>query len=417
MMFEILHWGSLGAAQLISWRLFRDLADISQWIVKVERSQIFKTFRIRHWLAGAVALFWGIALISHLTVGSGEGWALAVISAIVALAMFMGYINPRIMMRTQVRTARYYSIEEAQNELDEQTSLIVIEANGVARGHPDRHILRPHVAGTPEGLGGENVVLTYCGLTNLGIAYTPEIDGQPLDLAPMTQIQNNLVMWDRISGKPVQQVWGRREGIDPHSSAMKEWPSFRMPLWAFRRAFPDGTVFLNPVPKWSRNPAAAIYDRLVQLMFVKGIEDQANKDEPTFPTVTRVDDRLPSKAKVYGAIVGSSVAAFTQEYIESQGDIINAVIGGRRVVVAYHRDLDSIGMYWNPTPHLIDWVEFGGACDHGVLKRVETMRAAAYWIVWQQFYPETAINPPPISSGEGGCRRSRNPDHDLSDRV
>ena len=45
------------------------------------------------------------------------------------------------------------------------------------------------------GDAGEDIVLTYCGLSNLGIAYTPSLGGKPLDLHPMTQLENNLATW------------------------------------------------------------------------------------------------------------------------------------------------------------------------------------------------------------------------------
>ncbi len=56
-------------------------------------------------------------------------------------------------------------------------------------------------AGTKDGLGGENVVTTYCGLTNMGIAYKPEIDGETLDLGAMTPLENNLVLWHEFRGQ------------------------------------------------------------------------------------------------------------------------------------------------------------------------------------------------------------------------
>jgi hypothetical protein len=36
--------------------------------------------------------------------------------------------------------------------------------------------------GSPEGLGGENIIMTYCCMTHLGHGYKPEIDGEKLDL-------------------------------------------------------------------------------------------------------------------------------------------------------------------------------------------------------------------------------------------
>ena len=59
----------------------------------------------------------------------------------------------------------------------------IYEIDGIARAHPDQQVLRPHVAGGAP-VNDKEVVMTYCGLTNLGMAYVPEIDGEKLDLYP-----------------------------------------------------------------------------------------------------------------------------------------------------------------------------------------------------------------------------------------
>ena len=389
---ELLHWLSLGAAAFLSFRLFRDLADLSQWIVQTPRDKTMWTFYHRHQLAVATGGCWLIAFGTLGLGGAGVGIVFWIITVLAALAFYSGYINPHIMMRSQQHNARYYSIEEAKNQLTPDTSLIVMEAHGEARGHPDDHILRPHVAGTQDGLAGEDVVMTYCGLTNMGIAYKPEIDGAKLDLGVMTQLENNLVLWDKKTGEPIQQFWGTKESEGPQGARMPEWPSFRMPLWAFEKIYPQGRVFLNPIPSFSENPFLAVYDRLMHMIFTHGIADQATKEEPTFPTIRRFDDRLPNKAKIYGANVGEDYVAYTADFIHQQGGLLNVEIGGRNIVVTYHKDVDSVGMYYNDTGETVSSVDFGGGSDRGKLPRVETMKAEAYWVVWQNFFPQTDVN-------------------------
>lgn len=392
---EILHWLSLVASACLSFRLFRDLADLSQWLVQTPRDKTMWTFYHRHQLAAATAGLWLVALLTWWFGDAGFGAVFWIVTVLAALAFYSGYINPSIMMRAQQYNARYYTIEDAKKHLTPDTSLIVIEASGEARGHPDDHILRPHVAGTKDGLGGENVVMTYCGLTHMGIAYKPEIDGEQLELAVMTQLENNLVLWDKKSGEPIQQFWGTRERSGPKGARMPEWPSFRMPLWAFEKAFPQGKVFLNPIPGFFENPFLAIYDRLMHMIFTHGISDQAKKEEPTFPTIKRFDDRLPNKAKIYGANVGEDYIAYTEDFIREHGDLVNVEVGGREIVVAYHEDFDSVGMYYNDTGAPVKRVEFGGESHRGHLLRMETMKAQAYWVVWQNFYPQSEVNRPP----------------------
>ncbi len=391
---EFLHWFSLLALCYVSFRLFRDLADLSQWIVQTPRDKTMWTFYHRHQLAAAAGGLWLVSFLTWLLGGAGLGVIFWVVTVVAAFAFYSGYINPSIMMRAQQYSARYYTIEEAKKHLTPETSLIVIEAHGQARGHPDNHILRPHVAGTKDGLGGENVVMTYCGLTNMGIAYKPEIDGKALELGVMTQLENNLVLWDKKSGEPIQQFWGTKESSGPEGARMPEWPSFRMPVSAFEKAFPEGKIFLNPIPGFFENPFLAIYDRLMHMIFTHGIADQAVSDAPTFPTIKRFDDRLPNKAKIYGANVGKDYVAYTEDFIHENGDLLNVEIGGRDIVVAYHPDFDSVGMYYNDSGTPVTRIAFGGESDQGLLPRLETMKAQAYWVVWQNFYPQTDVNRP-----------------------
>ena len=72
--------------------------------------------------------------------------------------------------------------------------------------------------------------MTYCGLTNMGIAYTPELKGQPLEFKVMTQLRNNLVMWDMNNGEPIQQFWGAAATDGEQGVRMTEWPTLRMQL-------------------------------------------------------------------------------------------------------------------------------------------------------------------------------------------
>ena len=114
-------------------------------------------------------------------------------------------------LRHQQNSATYYTVEEAKDFVRGDESVIVIENNGEARAHPDYHIKRPHLAGSPEGLGGENVILTYCAMTHLGHGYKPEIKGEKLDLEVIAQHGNNLIMKDLNTGEPIQQMYGTRE--------------------------------------------------------------------------------------------------------------------------------------------------------------------------------------------------------------
>ncbi len=47
--------------------------------------------------------------------------------------------------------------------------------------------------------------------------------------------------------------------------------------------------------------------------------------------------------------MGDDYVAYMEEFIHEHSDLLNIVLGGQDVVVAYHKDFDSVGMYVNNT--------------------------------------------------------------------
>ncbi len=393
-------WACMLIAQVFGALLFKDLADISQWVVQSPRETTIWVWYNRWMIAlGGLA---AIAIASYLKYKkrdiAGNKTYLS-LTALFCFTFYCGMINPHIMMRARMDNGVFLSVEQARQYVKPYESVIVLEINGKARAHSDKQLLRPHVAGKDE-LGGENVVMTYCGLTNLGMAYTPEINGQQLDLAPMSQLENNLIMYDKISGEPIQQLWGQNES-DRNSGGhakMREWPTYRMPFDKFAKAFPDGEVYVNDYlvegmrPSFWENPFLAIYDPIIELIFKLAVAHQETNDEPTFPTIKHIDPRLPSKEKVYGLNVEYDYVAYTEEFVKEQSTPINASIGGKEIVVSYNKEFKSLGIFYNTTGETITEIDFYGQTPYGKLQRVETVKAGAYWIIWANFFPETDIN-------------------------
>lgn len=50
--------------------------------------------------------------------------------------------------------------------------------------------------------------------------------------------------------------------------------------------------------------------------------------------------------------MGDDYVAYMEEFIHEHSDLLNIVLGGQDVVVAYHKDFDSVGMYVNNTGEL-----------------------------------------------------------------
>jgi uncharacterized protein DUF3179 len=391
-MIELIYWATLGAATYAAFVYFRDLGDVTQAVLDVSRKNMLSAIRNENKLVAVGLIGTTLAVLLHYFYGAGIGWVTLTLAIANAFMVGFPWIWLHLGLRNQQNSARYVSVEEARDYVRGDESVIVIENNGEARAHSDYHIKRPHLAGSPEGLGGENVILTYCAMTHLGQGYKPEIKGEKLDLEVIAQHGNNLIMKDRNTGEPIQQMYGTRECDGRFGEGMQDWPTFRMPFKAFAKAYPDGKVFLNKIPKFREQPIVCLFDHLVELVFLWGVVPHDRTQALMFNTMDHEDTRLHSKEYVWGFNVGKDSVAYTQDAIREHNDLINVQVGGRDIVVAYDPQFESVGVFYNDSGSPVTSVDFRGESDQGTLARVETVKAGSYWCVWVNYFPETDLN-------------------------
>jgi len=396
-MFEVIYWIALATATYAAFVYFRDLGDITQVILDVSRDNMLKAIRNENKLVATGLIGTALAVSLHYAYGTGIGWVTVTLCAANIFMVGFPWVWLHVGLRNQQSSATYYSIEEARDYVRGDESVIVIENNGEARAHPDYHIKRPHLAGSPEGLGGENVIITYCCMTHLGHGFKPEIKGEPLDLEVIAQHGNNLIMKDRATGEPIQQMYGTRECDGRYAEGMQEWPTFRMPFKAFAKAFPEGKVFLNKITPFRKNPILFLFDHFVEIVFLWATVSHDRTHALLCKTMDHDDDRLSRKEYVWGFNVGRDSVAYTQDMIREHGDLINVQVGGRDIVVAYDPQFESVGVYYNDSGAPVTSIDFWGESDRGKLARVETVKAASYWFVWVNYFPETDLNRLPVA--------------------
>jgi hypothetical protein len=327
--------------------------------------------------------------LAHLGFGAGPGWVFWTGIILVAFLYGFPWVWVHLGLRNQIDSAKFYSIDEAKKFVGPASPVIVMERNGKARAHPDHELMRPHLAGNDEGLDGENVVMTYCAMANLGIGYTPEIEGEKLDLEVLAQHGNNLILRDNTTGEPIQHIYGRRERDGPGGPGMKPWPTFRMSFRGFQKAYPDGEVFLN---KPSSNPFLRLLDLVTETAFSGGIGQQHRHEAPVMDNMSHFDDRLPNKTYVWGMDIGDDAVCYTQDFLVEHGNLVNATIGGRTIVVANDPVYESIGAWYNDSGAPVTQIDFLGNSDRGELNRVETLKPGLFWHVWVEFFRNTDIN-------------------------
>ncbi|MGI9535523.1 MAG: DUF3179 domain-containing (seleno)protein [Desulfocapsaceae bacterium] len=368
---------------------FRDLGDVSQMVIRVKRKDMHRFIRNEYHLIGAGLGCFVITALAYFIFDGGVSWLFWVSLALIAFLYGFPWVWVHVALRNQKKSATYYPIEEAWEWVNPSSGVVVIEKGGVARAHPDNHIMRPHLAGNEEGLNGENVVMTYCALSNLGTGYVPEIEGEEVELEVVAQHGNNLILRDNRTGEPIQQIYGHREKDGENSPGMANWPTFRMSFRGFVKAYPEGTVFLN---KPSKNLLLRLFDMAVDVGYVPGIIRQHNEAKPLMDNMTRVDDRLHNKTYIWGVNIGRDAVCYTDDFVIEKGGLINATIGGRDIVVTYDPIYESIGVWYNDSGVPISEIDFFGKSDQGQLQRVETLKPGMFWHAWAEFYPHTDIN-------------------------
>ena len=226
-------------------------------------------------------------------------------------------------------------------------------------------------------------------MANLGIGYTPVIEGKQLDLQAVAQHGNNLIMRDNTTGGQIQHIYGYRESDGKIGPAMKPWPTFRMSFRGFQKAYPEGKIFLN---KPSSNLFLRLFDLAMDTAFTSGIVRQHNEAKPLMNNMTHFDHRLPNKTYVWGVNIGDDAVCYTDDFIMMNDGPINATIGGQEIVAAYSPEYESIGVWYNHSSMPVTHIDFYGNSDQGELKRVETLKSGMFWHVWVEFFQHTDIN-------------------------
>lgn len=408
---KFLFWGLMIIAQVCAFFLFKDLADLSQWWIQSDREFTMAVWYNR-WALAIVTLV-ALAGCIYLRWRHRELASTSVFVLLVGLCLFnwyAGFLNTGLMFRAQqyAGEAMFVSVDEAPQYLQEllhtsyekdqfdsidEISVVVLETDNGAHAYTDYYMLQPHVIDGGR-INDETVIMTYCGLTNMGVAYSPVINGQTVDLRAISQLRNNLLMADSNTGEPIQQMWGTLERDGEHGPAMKQWPTLRMPFGTFRRLYPEGQVYINGIAQQSDNPLVRLFDYLIRDgMMLHAVRDlQWQSDEPAFPTITEFDERLPRKQLVYGLNIGDDAVAYTKEFVAGQGGLINVKIGDQPLVIYYDKQMDTLAAYYNSGELPVTSVDLFGHSDRGELGRVETLKSGIFWFIWYDFNKHTDVN-------------------------
>ena len=353
-------------AILINMVGFVVLSDISQMFFSFPRSYFYTVISNRFKLMGIGA----VAFLLGLMAGFADGVALsglAIYTVIYIFTAFSGYwMAPLMIFPDQQKNAQYASIAETEPHLKDDDEVLVMVVNNDARAYPTDWTVRPHVAGA--NVGGEDVVVTYCGLSHLGIPYK----NNNLDLSVIAQVECNLILVDNNTNEPIEQIYGRMVNSE---TRLEPLPAAFMSFGSFKQLYPDGKVFFNP----PGNPLDKII-RTALNGLVYGTHYNPAKPNFAFPNVKYRDDRVPLKEQVYGVQINGEAVAYRLGYLHEEGYSVDTV-GGETITVKYFPEYDYVDMFYGDVPDVEP--------QDNVARVPHASRVL--WGIWANFYRDTTV--------------------------
>lgn len=310
----------VGAASLIT-------GDFSQMVYKPSRRAVHLFLKHRNLVIFDSVAIWILGLAAHLTVAETSRWLLVVTALLLAMFTVLAYGMSPYVVFPSLRRPDWISALEADRALDPDEDVIGVVVNGDSRAYPVGWSFRPHLV--QDTVGGEEVVMSYCLLSNLGVTFRADVAGEPMHCIMPIQWENNMVIYDKAGDRLIQQVdgtvlYGRDVG-----TALTTYPTQIMPWQSWRELHPDTKVL--------HNPPRGVWDRFVRRFIgTRFLEENRLRQGPMFPTIAEIDDRLPSKEEVVGVEIDGVHRAYPVTLVEELG-AINDDVGRVPIVVAAHR--------------------------------------------------------------------------------
>ncbi|MEH6581069.1 MAG: DUF3179 domain-containing (seleno)protein [Halioglobus sp.] len=347
-------------------------------VLDLSRSWVVNYYRYSWQYSGVVlALFAGLV---YLNIKHGIWRRLYMILAGVGVFFALYAANDLLnqLFPTMHKTAVYISVQQADELLDDSEVVYAVEINGEAVAYPKRFLEIPHVAG--KNIGGQDVAMTFCALSNLPVVYSSQMGGHETDLGILVQTHNNLVLYDDNSGEIVQQITGETEF---GSAQMSTYANQMMSWGTFKSLYPHGEVFEYKFDRW--------LDGVLLSLFDDGMKKQFDPAQgPMFPTLRLDDARLPQKEQIWGLNINGEQIAFTRSFFDKQ-PIYNTVVGGQAVVLSYSDDYDTLGIFQRKSEAEVTKVDIYGNGPNGKLERQPSYNGV-FWMVWSHFFPDTKVN-------------------------
>ena len=182
------------------------MTDVGQFL-KLDKSIVVGYFRFHQIIMGLSLLLFAIVVVIHRRQSVLRRRTILLVGAIILANIFVTkYAAPYVLFRSQQYRSVYKTLPEARalKYLKPEDVVYAVEHNGIARCYPREFIWQPHVFGAD--FGSDNLVFTYCVLSNLALPFRNDLDSRPMKLKVLAQTNNNLLLWEQNSGEVIQQI-------------------------------------------------------------------------------------------------------------------------------------------------------------------------------------------------------------------
>lgn len=363
---------------------------------------LYALHKARPWLDAV-----GVAALAAMAYRQGKHkldgqWLTRGMSAIGGLRMAANFVTPPVAFNPHAEGRIVVTARELDRLLAPKDEVVGVVINGEARCWPLEVLRRPHVL--HDAVGGQPVAATYCPLTRAAIVFRDAWRGHRLDLTPAGAPSNNVAFYEERSDGMIHQM-AAAIGAGPHKGArLQTFPAFLTTWKAWKALNPETTgLWFETLP-----PTTALAKAM---HWLEGLD--AQREEPLLPVRGGIDGRLPAKAEVLGAWVGSEAIALSREALRER-PVRELDLGGEPVVVlydarkdmamAYLRRVDGRVLSFEVAEHgdavAADretgrlWSVTGQAVDDGddawlrpVAHAVDRVR----WYAWAHFHPTTSL--------------------------
>lgn len=355
------------------------MTDIGQ-MLKVKKESVVWFYEYGNWviIVSGLIFFAGVYLAGKTGIQKKKGQLLMGLLWVLAV-LVTKTMTPYLLFPAQQNEARYVAINETgEDYLADDDRVLVINYNGVQKAYPAKYIWQSHIFGGD--YAGDEVIFTYCIMTNLASPYINDIDGKKGDFKVLAQTNNNLLIWDKENDDIIQQI---TQECEFSKKKLDLIPVYEMTYRGYKKLFPNGDVLFNKYD----SPMEKFVD------FIFDVDAALYGEEFMFKTSNFEDTRFPFKEHVIGIRDDENNAqlALSKDYIKENG-IIDLKVGGKNLIITYFPDYETIAAFNKGefADSTITDINPLGESNYGQLEQ-EYIYNSVYWSVWAYYYPETQV--------------------------